>query len=54
MKKAKTKRTSKLSLVITGLKSKKVYYLRTRAVCMKDGTKYYSAWSKPKKTKKVK
>lgn len=43
--------TSSKTKSITGLKSKKTYYVRTRAYKTINGTKYYGSWSSAKKVK---
>ena len=54
MKKAKMKTVKKASVVIKKLKSKKVYYFQVQAYKFSNGKKIYGAWSKIKKSKKIK
>lgn len=48
---AKTVSTKAVSKSFTGLKSKKIYYVRVRAFKTLGGKKYYGAWSVIKKVK---
>ena len=50
----KTKVTKKTSITIKGLKKKKKYYVRVKGAKSINGTFIYGAWSKVKKTKKIK
>lgn len=54
VKKAKTKNTTKLNVVIKKLKSGKKYYFKARAYKVVNGKKLYGSWSKIKASKKVK
>ena len=47
----KSRKFKKISFTFTGLKSKKVYYIRARAYRIIKGKTYYGQWSKPKKIK---
>ena len=50
-KKTKAVGGSKTSVTLTGLKSKKTYYVRIRSYKKVSGSKWYSSWSSVKKVK---
>lgn len=54
MKKAKIKKVKKTNVIIKKLKSKKIYYFQVRAYKFSGKKTVYGAWSRTKKSKKIK